>query len=111
VIGTAAGSAGMTIGQGIYLRRELHGRLDGRQTLATVIAMTGAAMLMGVVAYLVWLALDALLGRSLPAQIVTVGGGIGAGLALYAYAVHHMHIPEARQIHERVSAHLARLRG
>ncbi|HEU4979333.1 MAG TPA: lipid II flippase MurJ, partial [Solirubrobacteraceae bacterium] len=111
VIGTAVASAGMTITQGIYLRRELHGRLDGRETIATVVAMTGAAMLMGVVAYLVWWGLDAALGRSLPAEIVTVGGGICAGLALYGYAVHHMAIPEARQIQERVGARLARARA
>ena len=111
VIGTAVASAGMTITQGIYLRRELHGRLDGRETIANVIAMTGAAMLMGVVAYVVWWALDAALGRSLPAEIVTVGGGICAGLALYGYAVHHMAIPEARQIQERVGARFARARA
>jgi putative peptidoglycan lipid II flippase len=111
VIGTAVASAGMTISQGIYLRRELAGRLDGRETVATVIAMTGAAMMTGVLAYLVWWGLDALLGRSLPAQIVTVGGGIGVGIAAYAYAVQWMAIAEARQIRDRLAPRLARLRA
>jgi putative peptidoglycan lipid II flippase len=107
VIGTAVASAGMTITQGLYLRRELHGRLDGRETVASVVAMTGAAMLTGVLAYLAWWGLDAVLGRSLPAQLVTVGMSVGGGLAGYGYAVHRMGIPEAREIQRRVGARLA----
>jgi putative peptidoglycan lipid II flippase len=111
VIGTAAASAGMTITQGIYLRRELAGRLDGRETAATVVAMTGAAMMTGVLAYVVWWALDQLLGRSLPAQIVSVGVSLSGAIATYGYVVHRMGIAEAREIERRVSLRLARLRA
>jgi hypothetical protein len=49
-------------------------------------------------AYGVWDGLDALLGRSFPAQAVAVLGGIAAGLVVYAAAVWVLKVPEARQI-------------
>jgi putative peptidoglycan lipid II flippase len=108
VIGTAVASLGMTAGQAYYLRRELHGTLEGRRTLTAVAQMTAAAAALGGVAYGVWWAIDDVLGRSVPAQVVSVGLAITAGSAVYAAIVHVLRVPEARQIEHIV---LGRLRA
>jgi putative peptidoglycan lipid II flippase len=60
------------------------------------------------VSYLVWYLLDALLGVSLPAQIISVGAAALAGLWVYSRAVLAMSVPEAHQVHRLVSARLGR---
>ncbi|TML08205.1 MAG: murein biosynthesis integral membrane protein MurJ, partial [Actinobacteria bacterium] len=47
VIGTAVASAGMTFSQAFYLRRELHGRLEGGRTLMAVLQMSVASAALG----------------------------------------------------------------
>jgi putative peptidoglycan lipid II flippase len=98
VIGTAAANAVMTALQLQRLRTGFNGRLEGAQTLMITIRIMVASALMAALAYGVWKLLDSLLGRSLPAQIVSVGLGIGLGVALYARTVLAMRIPEAHQI-------------
>jgi putative peptidoglycan lipid II flippase len=104
VIGTAAASAAMTAGQALYLRRELGGRLEAGATVAAVARMLVAAVALAAVAYAVWRGLDEALGRSLPAQIVSVGTGIAAGTAVYVAGVLALRVPEAAQIRELVRA-------
>ena len=87
----------MTLGQAYRLRLELHGFEIGR-TLRAVAAMLAASALLGVVAYFTWKALDSALGRSLPAQIVSVTFALAVSGAVYAAAVVAMRIAEARQI-------------
>jgi putative peptidoglycan lipid II flippase len=108
VVGTAASSAAMTLAQVHFLRRELHGRLEARQTLVAVAQMTAAAALLAVVALGVWYGLDQALGRSLGAQVVSVGAGLSAGALVYALAVHLLRIPEARQIERLLAGRLLR---
>ncbi|MBA3329095.1 MAG: murein biosynthesis integral membrane protein MurJ, partial [Solirubrobacterales bacterium] len=108
VIGTAAASAAMTLGQAHYLRRELAGRLEGGRTIAAIVRMTAAAGALGGVAYLVHWVLDDVLGRSLPAQAASVGTALTAGLLVYAGAVLLMRLPEALQIERLVSGRLRR---
>jgi putative peptidoglycan lipid II flippase len=108
VIGTGVASAGMTASQAIGLRRILHGRLDGRATGAAIAAITSASGLLGIVAWVVWTALDALLGRSLPAQIISVGAAGAASTAAFGYAILWMQLPEARQISQLVRERLNR---
>jgi len=60
--------------------------------------MLAAGALLAAAAFGVWDGLDHLLGRSLPAQLVSVGVGITAGLAVYAAGVWALRVPEARQI-------------
>jgi putative peptidoglycan lipid II flippase len=98
VIGTGVASAGMTASQAIGLRRILQGRLDGRATAAAIAAITSASGLLGIVAWVVWTALDALLGGSLPAQIISVGAAGAAAAAAVGCAILWMQLPEARQI-------------
>jgi putative peptidoglycan lipid II flippase len=108
VIGTAVASAGMTASQAIALRRTLHGRLDGRATAAAVAAIGAASALLGITAYSVWAIIDAILGRSLVAQIISVGAAGAAGVAVFAYSVLWMQLPEARQISALVRGRLGR---
>src|SRR3954465_9602986 len=93
VIGTAVASAGMTATQAFYLRRTLHGRLEGRATAVACVAIASASALLGITAYSVWAIIDALLGRSLVAQIIAVGLAGAAGTAVFAYSVLWMHLP------------------
>jgi len=99
VIGTAAASAGMALGQAWVLRGQLGG-IDGRRTLLATAQIVLASALLGVVAYATWDALDRALGRSVAAQVVSVGVAIAAGCAGYAVAVTAMRVPEAQQIRD-----------
>jgi putative peptidoglycan lipid II flippase len=106
VVGTAASSAAMTFAQMHYLRRELHGRLEGRRTAIVVAQMTAAAALLAAVSYTTWRVLDAALGRELFAQILSVGTALTLGAIVYALSVHLMRIPEARQIERLLAGRL-----
>jgi putative peptidoglycan lipid II flippase len=106
VIGTGVSSAVMTLAQMYFLRRELHGRLDGRRTLVVVFQVTLAAALLAGTAYGTWYLLDRALGVGLFAQLLTVGVALSAGLVVYAVAVHLLRIPEARQIESFVLGRL-----
>jgi putative peptidoglycan lipid II flippase len=107
VLGTVVATAAMTVGQSIYLRRRIGG-LQLRTTLQTTVKIVIAAAVLGGVAYITWYVLDEALGRSLLAQVVTVGGAIALGSAVYAALVLAMRIPEARQILELLTRRLRR---
>jgi putative peptidoglycan lipid II flippase len=108
VFATAISSAAMTAGQAYYLRRELSGRLEGYETTRAIARIGLACVLLAAVSYLVWLALDALLGRSLPAQVISVGAALSAGIVLYCRAVLRMGVEEAEQISDLVRARIGR---
>ena len=110
VAGTVVASAAMTVGQAIALRRRLHGLELGR-TLRACALMLAASAVLGIVAYAAWWGLDDLLGRALPAQIVSVGTGVVAGTAIYAALLLALGIPEARDIAGMVRGRLPRRRG
>jgi putative peptidoglycan lipid II flippase len=97
VLGTVVGTVVMCVAQGWLLRGDLNG-IEGRRTLGAAAKMLAAAALLGAVAYGVWYGLDEALGRSLIAQIVSVGTGLVAGFGAYAAAVWAMRLPEALQI-------------
>jgi putative peptidoglycan lipid II flippase len=111
VFGTAVASAAMTAGQAYYLRRELGGQLEGAETLAAIVRILAASALLAVVAYGLYRGLDELVGRSLPGQLISVGGALTVGLAAYGFAVLALHVPEARQIRDAIAARLSRTRG
>jgi putative peptidoglycan lipid II flippase len=98
VIGTLAANVVMTALQFHRLRIGLNGRLEGGQTTMITARILLAAGLLAGVSWVVWYVLHALLGASLPAQIVSVGCAAGAGLLVYARAVLLMRIPEAHQV-------------
>jgi putative peptidoglycan lipid II flippase len=107
VLGTVAATAAMTAGQAYYLRR----RIGGLQLIVTARAiakMLVAAAAFGAVAYGVWWVLDDALGRSLAAQVVSVGAALTVASAAYAAIVLALRIPEARQILDLFTRRLRR---
>jgi putative peptidoglycan lipid II flippase len=108
IIGTVAANAVMTALQLYYLRIGFNGRLDGAQTTMITARIAVASVLLGAVSWAVWRVLDNLLGVSLPAQIVSVGGAALAGVLVYARAVFAMRIPEAHQVHRLIRTQLGR---
>jgi putative peptidoglycan lipid II flippase len=107
VIGTAVSTAAMTFAQAYFLQRQLHG-FEIARTLRSIAAMLAAGALLGVVAYEGWSLLDEALGRSLPAQLISVSIALAAGSVAYAAAVLALRIPEARQIARIVQRRLGR---
>ena len=108
IIGTVAANVVMTALQVRRLRIGFNGRLEGRQTTMITARILVASTLLGGVSWVVWYALDALLGRSLPAQIVSVGGAGTAGLLVYMRAVLAMRVPEAHQVSRLIRTQLGR---
>jgi putative peptidoglycan lipid II flippase len=97
VLGTVVGTVVMCVAQGWVLRGDLNG-VEGATTIGRAALMLLASVPLAALAYLAWYGLDEALGRSLLAQIASVGAGIVAGLAAYVGAVWALRIPEARQI-------------
>ena len=67
-----------------------------------------ASVLLAGVSWVVWRLLDALLGTSLPAQIVSVGAAGAAGLFVYVRAVLAMRVPEAHQVSRLIRSQFGR---
>jgi putative peptidoglycan lipid II flippase len=61
-----------------------------------------------VITYGLWYVLDALLGRSLPAQIISVGTGLTVGIVIYCRALLRMRVEEAEQIRALVQTRIGR---
>jgi putative peptidoglycan lipid II flippase len=108
IIGTIAANVVMTGLQLHRLRVGLNGRLEGAQTTMITARIIVASALLAGVSWVVWKLLDHVLGRSLPAEIVSVGAAAGAGLLVYARAVLAMRIPEAHQVGNLIRAQLGR---
>src|SRR5204862_3749070 len=107
VLGSVAGTLVMAGAQAWLLRRHLHG-IEGAKTLRAVLRILVATAVLAGVSYLVWFGLDKALGRSLAAQIVSLGIGIAAGIAVYAAAALAMRIEEAGQIRRLVLGRIRR---
>ncbi len=108
VIGTVAANAVMTALQLRRLRIGFNGRLEGAQTTMITARIAVASVLLAGVSWVVWYVLDTVLGRSLPAQILSMGAAAGAGVWIYMRAVLTMHIPEAHQVNRLIRARLGR---
>ena len=108
VIGTAVANMLMTAMQLHRLRIGFNGRLEGGQTLMITARIVVATAIMAVVARAIWLVLDHIFGRSVPAEIGSVGFAFAVAGLLYAKLVLAMRIPEARQIEQLI---VGRLRG
>jgi len=93
--------------EAFVLRRILHG-FETRRTLTAIAGMLAGAAVLGGVTYGVWYVLDQALGRSLPAQIVSVGVALILGSAAYAAVVLGLRIPEAKQVLDLFASRLRR---
>jgi putative peptidoglycan lipid II flippase len=108
IIGTVAANAVMAVLQFHRLRIGFNGRLEGSQTLMITARILLASALLAAVSWAVWFALDSLLGRSLAAQIISVGAAGVAGLLVYMRAVLRMHVPEAHQVNRLIRTQFGR---
>jgi putative peptidoglycan lipid II flippase len=108
IIGTVVANAVMTFLQVQRLRIGFNGQLEGAQTTMITARIVLASALLAGVSWVVWRLLEDLLGTSLAAQIVSVGGAGVAGLLVYVRAVLAMRVPEARQVHRLIAGALGR---
>jgi putative peptidoglycan lipid II flippase len=97
VLGTVISNAVLTVLEGYRLRPELGG-LELATTARACAGMLFGAVVLGALAYASWRALDYLLGGSLIAQIIEVGGSLTLGSMAYAVVVLSLRIPEAGQV-------------
>jgi putative peptidoglycan lipid II flippase len=81
----------------VLLRRRL-GRLDLGETIAATIKIVAASAVLAAAAYPVWRGLDAALGRSWPAQIVTLGAALVVGTAAYLVACRALRVREMQAL-------------
>ena len=107
VIGTTVSNIVLALLEARRLRQELGG-LEVARTLRAALLMLAAAGLLAAVTYGAWYGLDELLGRSLPAQLISVGGALALGGLAYAAVVLRSGLPEARQIRELFARRLSR---
>ena len=66
----------------VLLRRRLR-RIEGGAIASTTIRVAVASMVVAAVAWTVWRPLDSALGRSFPAQVVSLGTALGAATLTY----------------------------
>jgi putative peptidoglycan lipid II flippase len=108
VIGTAVANALMTALQLRRLRTGFNGRLEGALTTMITARIVVASAMLAVVSWGIWQLLSHLLGGSLPAQIVSVGGAGLVGVYVYVKAVFIMNIPEAHDVRTMLLSRLGR---
>jgi putative peptidoglycan lipid II flippase len=97
VAGTGIGTSAAVFAQAYVLRREFGGLELGR-LLSTVIRISLACIALAAVSWGVWDALDNALGRSTPAQIISLGTGMILGGVAYVAAAWMLRIAELEQI-------------
>jgi putative peptidoglycan lipid II flippase len=107
VLGTTIGNVVLCVLEARVLRRGLRG-LELARTLKAVATMSAASVLLGGIAYGAWYGLDDLLGRSLPAQLLSVGIALGLGGLAYAAIMLRSGMPEAREISDLIARRLRR---
>jgi putative peptidoglycan lipid II flippase len=74
------------------------GGIDGRRVFRSAVCSVAALAPLAGVAYGVWWGLDLALGRSLLAQLVSVGAAYVAGGLAYCFAAWLMRLPELRDV-------------
>jgi putative peptidoglycan lipid II flippase len=97
VAGTGIGTTVAAAAQAGILRREFGGLELGR-LLSTSLRISLASLALAAAAYGVWDVLDHALGESLAGQIVSMGGGLAVGAAVYLALAKLLRIAELEQI-------------
>jgi putative peptidoglycan lipid II flippase len=92
-LSTAVCNIAGTVALVVLLRRRL-GTLGGGATASTIIRVTIASALAGGVGLVLWRALDHALGRSFPAQLVSVGVALTAAVVAYLGACKLLQVRE-----------------
>jgi putative peptidoglycan lipid II flippase len=107
VLGTVISNALLTVLETRYLG-PLLGGLELRETLLACFGMLVGACMLAEVAYGTWWALDHIFGTSFIGQVISVGGGLTLGGAVYTLWVLWLPIPEARQVTDLFARRLRR---
>jgi putative peptidoglycan lipid II flippase len=97
VASTGIATALSVVAQGVILRRILQGIELGR-LISAAVRITVAAAALAAVGWIVWDVLDEALGRGLGGQIVSLGVGLGAGLAVYLSVAKLLRVAELEQM-------------
>jgi putative peptidoglycan lipid II flippase len=97
VASTAIATAASVVAQGVVLRRILHGIELGR-LISAALRITIAAAGLAAISWIVWDVLDELLGRGLLGQVVSMGVGLAAGLAVYLSVAKLLRVAELEQM-------------
>jgi putative peptidoglycan lipid II flippase len=82
----------------LYLLRRRLGHIELRETGRSAGRIVLASCALAAVAFGVWYGLDAALGRSLPAQIVSVSGALAAGGGVYLLACRLLGVAELQAL-------------
>jgi len=96
-LSTAVVNVGGSAALLVLLRRRI-GRVDGARMAASVTRIAAASAVVAFVAYVVWEPLDAALGRSFPAQVVSLGAALLASAAAYALACRALGVREMQAL-------------
>ncbi len=97
VAGTGIGTSAAVFAQAYILRRKFHGLELGR-LLSTVIRISIASAALAGVGWVLWDVLDNALGRSTPAQIISLGSALIVGGIAYLAVARMLRIAELEQI-------------
>ena len=108
VIGTFAANVVMTALLLRRLRVGFNGHIEGAQTMMITARIAVASIILAAVSWVVWYALDRLVGTSIPAQLLSVGAAAAIGGFVYMRAVLRMAIPEAYQVQAMLLSRLRR---
>jgi putative peptidoglycan lipid II flippase len=92
-LSTAVGNVVSTVALVALLRVRIGG-IEGARTATATLRIVGAAAAVAGVVYGVWEPLDAALGRSFGAQVVSLGAALVAGVATYVIACRALRVPE-----------------
>jgi putative peptidoglycan lipid II flippase len=77
----------------IVLRRRIR-RIEGGAIASTTIRVAAASAVVGVVAWVIWHPLDSALGRSFPAQVVSLGCALSAAILVYFFGCRLLKVRE-----------------
>ena len=78
----------------LFVLRRRIGRIEMVSTTRSFLLVTAASILLAAVSYGVWTTLDEALGRSVLAQIASLGTGLLAGGVAYLLACRALKVPE-----------------
>jgi len=77
----------------VVLRRRIR-RLEGGEIASTTIRVAVASAVVAVVAWTIWRPLDSALGRSFPAQLVSLGTALGAAIVVFGICCRLLQVRE-----------------
>ena len=92
-VSNVAGAAALA-----FLLRRRIGPIGGSAIASTLVKVTAASALVGVVSYVVWRPLDGALGRSFPAQAVSLGAALTVAVLTYLFACRALRVREMQAL-------------